>query len=97
MAHYHYLIGELAKAPSVSKTYIHHVINRKAHHTYKHLSTHTTNDKRLKKATSACSKWSTIPPLQTIIPSFGHPAPYQNFVIPTAKLYFLQIPLFLKT
>ena len=24
------LIGELAKAPSVCKTYIHHVINRKA-------------------------------------------------------------------
>ena len=30
IAHYHYLIGELAKAPSLSETYIHHVINRKA-------------------------------------------------------------------
>ena len=60
IAHYHYLIGELAKAPFVSKTYIHHVINRKAHHTYKHLSTHTANDKRLKKARSACLKRGTI-------------------------------------
>ena len=34
IAHYHYLIGELAKAPSVSKTYIYHAINRKTHHTY---------------------------------------------------------------
>ena len=32
IAHYHFLIGELAKAPSYSKTYIHHVINRKAHY-----------------------------------------------------------------
>ena len=63
MAHYHYLIGELVKASSVSKTYIHHVINIKADHTYKHLLAHTTNDKRLKKATSACSKGGTIPPL----------------------------------
>ena len=51
IAHYHYLIGGLA---------FHHVINRKVHHTYKHLSIHTANDKRLKKARSACSKRGSI-------------------------------------
>ena len=61
IAHYHYLIGELANAPSVSKTYIHHVINRKAHHTYKHLSTYTANGKSLKKARSAYLKRGTAP------------------------------------
>ena len=54
IANYHFLIGELA---------IHHVTNRKAHHMYKHLSKHTANDKRLKKARSASSKKGTIPHL----------------------------------